>query len=213
MKRMIFEKFFATSRTATIRKEICGIKQHSEETLHEYWVRFNKFVDGQDFSSNETPDLEYGEQHVTIRDQRSHHVRVVNEVGVIDNLRLENQLTELTSLVRQLTVGQHQPSAPPRVCGICTFMEHPIDMCPMLQEIELDNVEILGSIGGYQYAVPTESKSRAIYGPKIQIRTKHLLAAGSEIPSTTVPTLTATTGSAIGQFTFDGRVDEAVEHE
>ncbi|RDY10776.1 hypothetical protein CR513_04645, partial [Mucuna pruriens] len=29
---------------------------------------------------------------------------------VVDNLRLENQLTELTSLVRQLVVGQHQPS-------------------------------------------------------------------------------------------------------
>ncbi|RDX63348.1 hypothetical protein CR513_58237, partial [Mucuna pruriens] len=31
-------------------------------------------------------------------------------IGAVDNLRLENQLTELTSLVRQLSVGQHQPS-------------------------------------------------------------------------------------------------------
>ncbi|RDX63144.1 hypothetical protein CR513_58461, partial [Mucuna pruriens] len=42
MKRMFLEKFFPTSRTATIRKEICGTKQHSGETLHEYWERFNK---------------------------------------------------------------------------------------------------------------------------------------------------------------------------
>ncbi|RDY11048.1 hypothetical protein CR513_04350, partial [Mucuna pruriens] len=35
---------------------------------------------------------------------------MVNEIGVVDNLRLENQLTELTSLVRKLAVGQHQPS-------------------------------------------------------------------------------------------------------
>ncbi|RDX97046.1 hypothetical protein CR513_20229, partial [Mucuna pruriens] len=42
MKRMFLEKFFPTSRTTTIRKEICGIRQHSEETLHEYWERFNK---------------------------------------------------------------------------------------------------------------------------------------------------------------------------
>ncbi|RDY06778.1 hypothetical protein CR513_09185, partial [Mucuna pruriens] len=42
MKRMFLEKFFPTSRTATIRKEICGIRQHSGETLHEYWERFNK---------------------------------------------------------------------------------------------------------------------------------------------------------------------------
>ncbi|RDY04386.1 hypothetical protein CR513_11904, partial [Mucuna pruriens] len=36
--------------------------------------------------------------------------RVVNEVGAFDNLRVENQLTELTLLVRQLAVGQHQQS-------------------------------------------------------------------------------------------------------
>ncbi|RDX89356.1 hypothetical protein CR513_28933, partial [Mucuna pruriens] len=42
MKRMFLEKFFLASRTATIRKEICGIRQHFGETLHEYWKRFNK---------------------------------------------------------------------------------------------------------------------------------------------------------------------------
>ncbi|RDX89344.1 hypothetical protein CR513_28944, partial [Mucuna pruriens] len=42
MKCMFLKKFFPASRTVTIRKEICGIRQHSEETLHEYWERFNK---------------------------------------------------------------------------------------------------------------------------------------------------------------------------
>ncbi|RDX80277.1 Copia protein, partial [Mucuna pruriens] len=42
MKRMFLEKFFPASKTATIRKEIYGIWQHSGETLHEYWERFNK---------------------------------------------------------------------------------------------------------------------------------------------------------------------------
>ncbi|RDX91426.1 hypothetical protein CR513_26599, partial [Mucuna pruriens] len=42
MKRTFLEKFFPASRTATIRKEICGIRQHIGETLHEYWERFNK---------------------------------------------------------------------------------------------------------------------------------------------------------------------------
>ncbi|RDY13524.1 hypothetical protein CR513_01545, partial [Mucuna pruriens] len=64
---------------------------------------------------------------------------MVNEIGAVDNLRLENQLTELTSLVRQLAVGQHQPSIVARVCGICTSMEHPTDMCPALQETESDD--------------------------------------------------------------------------
>ncbi|RDY10543.1 hypothetical protein CR513_04912, partial [Mucuna pruriens] len=37
--------------------------------------------------------------------------RVVSEVGIVNNLCLENQLTELTSLVRQLAVGHHQQVA------------------------------------------------------------------------------------------------------
>ncbi|RDX67429.1 hypothetical protein CR513_53704, partial [Mucuna pruriens] len=36
MKCMFLEKFFPTSRIVTIRKEICGIRQHSRQTLHEY---------------------------------------------------------------------------------------------------------------------------------------------------------------------------------
>ncbi|RDX79541.1 hypothetical protein CR513_40027, partial [Mucuna pruriens] len=34
MKRTL-EKFFSASRTVTTRKEICGIRQHTGETLHE----------------------------------------------------------------------------------------------------------------------------------------------------------------------------------
>ncbi|RDY11542.1 hypothetical protein CR513_03786, partial [Mucuna pruriens] len=74
MKRMFLEKFFPASRIATIRKEICGIRQHSGETLHEYWERFNKLV--------------------------------------VDNLRLENHLIELTSLVRQLAMPQQDKIVP-----------------------------------------------------------------------------------------------------
>ncbi|RDY12515.1 hypothetical protein CR513_02670, partial [Mucuna pruriens] len=74
---------------------------------------------------------------------------MVNEVGTIDNSRLENQLTELTSLVRQLAIGQHQPFTVVNACGICTSVEHPIDMCPKLQETEPDHPESVGSIGGY----------------------------------------------------------------
>ncbi|RDX82234.1 hypothetical protein CR513_36994, partial [Mucuna pruriens] len=42
MKCIFLEKFFSASRTASIQKEICGIRQHTGETLHEYWERFNK---------------------------------------------------------------------------------------------------------------------------------------------------------------------------
>ncbi|RDX88700.1 hypothetical protein CR513_29662, partial [Mucuna pruriens] len=75
----------------------------------------------------------------------------VNEIGATSSQRLENQLTELTSLVRQLAVGQHQPSMAAKVCGICTSVEHPTDMCPTLQETESDQTKNVRAIGGFQY--------------------------------------------------------------
>ncbi|RDX87909.1 hypothetical protein CR513_30557, partial [Mucuna pruriens] len=77
--------------------------------------------------------------------------RMVNGIGAASNLRLENQLSELTSLVRQLAVGQYKPNMAAKVCGICTFVEHPTDLCPTLQEIESDQLENVRAIGGYQY--------------------------------------------------------------
>ncbi|RDY10045.1 hypothetical protein CR513_05497, partial [Mucuna pruriens] len=77
--------------------------------------------------------------------------QMVNEIDAASNQRLENQLTELTSLVRQLAVGQHQPAMVAKVYGICTFVEHPTDVCPTLQEIKSDQQENVGAIGGFQY--------------------------------------------------------------
>ena len=37
MKRLFLEKYFPASRAANIRKEICGVRQHNEESLYEYW--------------------------------------------------------------------------------------------------------------------------------------------------------------------------------
>ncbi|RDX63754.1 hypothetical protein CR513_57778, partial [Mucuna pruriens] len=50
---------------------------------------------------------------------------MVNEISAIDNLRLENQLIELTS-------------------------PHPTDMCPTLQETKSNHPKIIGLKGGYQ---------------------------------------------------------------
>ncbi|RDX66461.1 hypothetical protein CR513_54765, partial [Mucuna pruriens] len=76
---------------------------------------------------------------------------MVNEIGVASNLRLENQLSKLTSLVRQLVVGQHQPNMVAKVCCICTFVEYPTNLCPTLQETESDQPENVEAIGGCQY--------------------------------------------------------------
>ncbi|XP_027357518.1 uncharacterized protein LOC113866919, partial [Abrus precatorius] len=42
LKRLFLEKFFPASRAASIRKEICGIRQLERETLYEYWERFKR---------------------------------------------------------------------------------------------------------------------------------------------------------------------------
>nr|KYP34894.1 hypothetical protein KK1_044093 [Cajanus cajan] len=42
MKRLFLEKYFPAFRTAAIRKNICGIKQMNDETLHDYWERFKR---------------------------------------------------------------------------------------------------------------------------------------------------------------------------
>ncbi|RDX88507.1 hypothetical protein CR513_29886, partial [Mucuna pruriens] len=86
----------------------------------------------------------------------------------------------LTSLVRQLVVGQHQPSIAVRVCGICTFVEHLIDMCPTLQEIESDHLESVGSIVEF------------------------------EIPRTTILTIATTKSANIWQLTIFRGPNEAV---
>ncbi|RDX78033.1 hypothetical protein CR513_41751, partial [Mucuna pruriens] len=157
MKRIFLEKFFPASRTTTIRKEICGIRQHFGETLHEYWERFNKLcATCPHHQISEQLLIQYFYEGLTMMDRsmivaasggalmdktlaaarhlifnmaRAGQPRMVNEIGIVDNLRLENQLTELTSSVRQLAVGQHQPS-------IAARSDHP---------------ESVGAIGGYQY--------------------------------------------------------------
>jgi len=42
LKRDFLEKFFPTSKTTTIRKDISKIRQLSGESLYEYWERFKK---------------------------------------------------------------------------------------------------------------------------------------------------------------------------
>ena len=42
MKRQFLEKYFPASNATAIRKEICGIRQMTRETLYEYWDCFKK---------------------------------------------------------------------------------------------------------------------------------------------------------------------------
>ncbi|RDY09859.1 hypothetical protein CR513_05719, partial [Mucuna pruriens] len=178
LKRTFLDKFFPTSRTTSIRKEICGIRKHTGETLHEYWERFNKLcstcpyhqisetindgqkhdrrcqwrsIDGQDTTSSKAPDLQHGKQYQQFRVRGPNPSQIMNKIGVAANQGMENQLAELTSIVRHLSVGQQQqPAMAAKICGICTSIEHLTNMCPTLQEIESNQPVNVGAIGGYQ---------------------------------------------------------------
>ncbi|PIN20442.1 hypothetical protein CDL12_06873 [Handroanthus impetiginosus] len=66
--------------------------------------------------------------------------RRVNEVN---SSSLENQISNLTSLVQQLVIGKVQQV---KACGICANIGHPTDMCPTLQE---DSCEHANAVGGF----------------------------------------------------------------
>ncbi|RDX89163.1 hypothetical protein CR513_29143, partial [Mucuna pruriens] len=154
MKQTFLEKFFPASRTATIRKEICGIREHTGETLHEYWERFNKlfatfphhqiceqlliqyFYEGLSMMDRSMIDAASGGALMDKTPVAARHLisnmasntqqfgirgpnpsRPMNEIGAASNQWLENQLTELTSLVRQLAVSQHQLAIAAKICG------------------------------------------------------------------------------------------------
>ena len=66
----------------------------------------------------------------------------VNEVNISS---LEQQIANLTSLVRQMAVGNMQMV---KDFGICSVVGHPIDMCPTLQEEPIEQVNVAGGFPG-----------------------------------------------------------------
>ncbi|RDY05419.1 hypothetical protein CR513_10759, partial [Mucuna pruriens] len=74
--------------------------------------------------------------------------KIVNEVVVADNQRLENKITKLTSLVRQLAIGQNHNSPPVRVCDICASI---IDI-PTTTSIHTTTTYAIEFLGGFGQA-------------------------------------------------------------
>ncbi|RDX84350.1 hypothetical protein CR513_34613, partial [Mucuna pruriens] len=249
---MFLEKFFPASRTATIRKEISGIRQHTGETLQEYWERFNKhcatcphhqiseqlliqyFYERPSMMERSMIDSASGgalmdktlaaarhlisnmasnTQQFGIRG--SNQSRIVNEIGAASNQRLENQLTELTSLVRQLIVGQHQPAMVAKVCGICTSVEHPTNMYPTLQETESDQPENIYRKQSYQnQPFDNQQYGRQPFRPGPN-QGPHVAQQFGSIPDTykrqagtTFPTTTAVESAYSRQLSISGRPAE-----
>nr|XP_027060889.1 uncharacterized protein LOC113687487 [Coffea arabica] len=177
LKKKFLEKFFPASRAASLRKEICGIKQYPGESLYDYWERFNKlctrcpqhqiseqlliqyFYEGLQSTdrsiidaasggalANKTPREAWelieamAENSQQFGFRESNPPRRVNEVEISS---LQQQMSELTSVVRQLAM-RDTPRA--KVCGICTSMDHLTDSCPMLQEDGAEQVNMAGGV-------------------------------------------------------------------
>ncbi|RDX84358.1 hypothetical protein CR513_34608, partial [Mucuna pruriens] len=126
--------------------------------------------------------------------------RTINEIDAASNQRVENQLTELTSLVRQLAVSQHQPAMAAKICGICTFMEHPLFKKPSRTKQRM--WILVWEIAISESAISARTESGAICNSIIRIHTEYLSktsklsTANSAISSTTFPTTTTAVESA-----------------
>ena len=70
-----------------------------------------------------------------------HTSRKVNEVSISN---LERQILDLTSMVRQMAVGNMEVT---RVCGICSLSGHSTDLCPTLQNNE--NIQQANAMGNF----------------------------------------------------------------
>ena len=142
------------SRAANLRKEICGIKQFSGESLFEYWDRFNKlimrcpqhqisnqlliqyFCEGLtlidrriiDAASggalmNKIPDEAWkliGDMAMNFQQFGPRETALVHEASEVNSSVLQQQLTELTSFIRKLVVGNAQVKS----CGVFSSPEN-----------------------------------------------------------------------------------------
>ncbi|XP_027166611.1 uncharacterized protein LOC113769410 [Coffea eugenioides] len=143
LKKKFLEKFFPASRAASLRKEICGIKQYPGLQSTD-----RSIIDAASGGAlaNKTPREAWelieamAENSQQFGFRESNPPRRVNEVEISS---LQQQMSELTSVVRQLAM-RDAPRA--KVCGICTSMDHPTDSCPMLQEDGAEQVNMAGGV-------------------------------------------------------------------
>ncbi|RDX93006.1 hypothetical protein CR513_24785, partial [Mucuna pruriens] len=159
--------------------------------------------------------------------------RMVNEISVVDNLRLENQLIKLTSLVRQLAVGQHQTSRSSQSLwhmyfrgALYRYVPHVarnrVGLCrECWSHTWLPGWEATVSESAivWKASVSAKTEFRAICSstirtcPECTSKTNRLLIIDSTISSTTV-LATATIENAISrQFTISRGPNEAIGNQ
>ncbi|GAU46712.1 hypothetical protein TSUD_135370 [Trifolium subterraneum] len=122
LKKLFLEKYFPASQAASIRKEICGIRQADNESIAEYWERFKHLVNILDAASggalvDKTPaaakalieNMSLNFQQFTTISNYVAQTKGVNEIQASSSNRaLESRIDELTSLIKQLALEKTQ---------------------------------------------------------------------------------------------------------
>ncbi|RDX69986.1 hypothetical protein CR513_50828, partial [Mucuna pruriens] len=189
MKRMFLEKFFSAFRTVTIRKEICGIRQHSRETLHEYWERFNKLC--ATFPHHQISKqllLQYlyegllmmdrnmvdGANEGTLMDKILAAARHLISNMAIDRANIPCEVARCRVALTKYTVSVwnlHLSGAP------CRYVSHFARNRVRKHIMHWSNRRWIpirkATVSKLTVAIPTESKSRAIYNPEIWTIREH----------------------------------------
>ncbi|XP_031265604.1 uncharacterized protein LOC116124027 [Pistacia vera] len=156
MKRLFLERYFLASRAATIRKEICGIRQYNGETLYEHWERFKKLC-------SSCPHHQISDQLLI---QYLYEGLLPMERNMIDaasgGALVDKNPEAAKHLISNMVANSQQfgirhDASPKRVnegmhnrkaCGICLTMGHQTDMCPTLQEEGAVQVNAAGKFPG-----------------------------------------------------------------
>ncbi|KAK8504668.1 hypothetical protein V6N12_046917 [Hibiscus sabdariffa] len=145
-------RFFPAAKASKIRRNILGIKQKYEETLHEYWERYKKLCAS-------CPQHGLSEQTLV---QYFYEGLLPTEMKIIDAASggaLCNMTpTQAKDLISTMAANSQQFGATSepnqrvheikksfRPCGMCTSTDHPTDGCPSLQD---ETVNAIGNFPG-----------------------------------------------------------------
>ncbi|XP_039051554.1 uncharacterized protein LOC120192961 [Hibiscus syriacus] len=128
-----------TEEVASIRREICGIKQKDTETLHEYWERFKRLCAScPQHGISEQLLIQYFYEGLLPMERKMIDAAsggaIVNKTPrdareLTSNMAANSQQFDFRQDTSSIRVNKQV-----KACGICVVIGYPTDMCPTLQD-------------------------------------------------------------------------------
>ncbi|XP_062021110.1 uncharacterized protein LOC133737598 [Rosa rugosa] len=185
VQQAFLEEYFPATKAASIRKDICAIRQMHGESFGEYYDRFNRlisscpnhqisdhlliiyFYEGLCGTDRIMLDAASGGAFVDKIPANAHALckniaSNTRQYGGRDMIPRQNvnevsSTSNLEAQIANLTNLVKQVVLPKQVCGVCSMMGHAADMCPSLND--QGGWEQANAIGGFQ------GQQRAKYDP------------------------------------------------